>query len=144
MNAVNVLFWLPIFMQTVWHFTPMESALHMVPQAVAGLIMSPVVGLLIDQVRGTYLLIISAVFQVSACMPVLFLRADSSYWAFIVPTLVLSTVAMDWSTHVTAVSSQLQRSLTGSAEFGCSNMCSARFPLSNTPQARLRFRPWLV
>jgi hypothetical protein len=75
----------------------------MVPQAVAGLVVSPIVGLLIDQVKGTYLLACSACFQVCSCVPLLLLRGQSSYWAFVVPSLVLSTAAMDWSCHVTAV-----------------------------------------
>jgi hypothetical protein len=104
MTAVCVLFWIPLFMQTTWNFTPMESAVHMVPQAVAGLLLSPSIGLFIDGVKETHILAVSALFQLGACVPLLFLQGQSSYWAFIVPTLVLSTVATDWSCNVTTVS----------------------------------------
>lgn len=103
MGSLAVIFWLPLFMQTVQGLPPLDTAARMIPQAVVGLCVSPLIGLVIHRISNTLILATSAILQVCGCLPLLLLRAQSNYFAFVVPSLVLNTLSVDLSLNVAVV-----------------------------------------
>lgn len=56
------------------------------------------------KIDNMFNLVAAALFQTGAGALLLFLRSDSNYFAFIFPSLILSTLGMDWVRNVGAVS----------------------------------------
>lgn len=83
--------------------SPLDVGLRMLPQAVAGLFLSPIIGCWMHKINNALILMAAAVFQAGASMILIFLRHDSNYFAYIFPSLILSTLAMDWVRNVGAV-----------------------------------------
>lgn len=104
MAFFSCLFWLSFFMQDMQSLNPLEVGVRLLPQAITGLILSPVIGCWMHRVNNALILAAAAVLQAGASILVLFLRNDSNYFAFIFPSLVLSTLSMDWVRNVGAVS----------------------------------------
>lgn len=98
------LFWLSFFMQDMQNLTPLEVGIRLLPQAVTGLMLSPVIGCWMHKVNNTLILAAAAALQAVASILLLFLKDDSNYFALIFPSLVLSTLSMDWVRNVGAVS----------------------------------------
>ncbi|KAK6841749.1 hypothetical protein PG987_002609 [Apiospora arundinis] len=84
----------------VERFTPFDVAVRLLPQALMGLFFSPLVGLLMHKVSGTAILVTGGFFSVVSNILLIFLRPGSSYFLWIFPSLLLSTVGMDWTMNV--------------------------------------------
>lgn len=104
MAFFSCLFWLSFFMQDMQKLTPLEVGVRLLPQVVTGLVLSPVIGCWMHRVNNSLILAAAAALQAGASILVLFLRSDSNYFAFIFPSLILSTLGMDWVRNVGAVS----------------------------------------
>ncbi len=104
MGAYSVIFWVPLFMQVAQGLSPIEVAIQLVPQALAGLCISPTVGFIMQTVNGTWILVASAFLQVASGLLLVFLRPGSNYWTFAFPALIFSTVSLDWALGVASVS----------------------------------------
>lgn len=92
-----------MFLQKVQHLEPFDVAVRLLPQALMGLCFSPLVGLIMHRVSGTVLLTVAACFSVCSNILLIFLSQDSNYFALIFPSLMLSTVGMDWTMNVGTV-----------------------------------------
>ena len=91
-------------MQVTQGLSPVEVAIQLVPQALAGLCISPTVGFIMHTVNGTWILVASAFLQVTSSLLLVFLRPGSNYWTFAFPALIFSTVSLDWALGVASVS----------------------------------------
>lgn len=91
-------------MQDMQNLSPLEVGVRLLPQAVTGLVLSPIVGCWMHRVNNALILVAAAALQAGASIVVLFLRRNSNYFAFIFPSLILSTLSMDWVRNVGAVS----------------------------------------
>lgn len=98
------LFWVTFFMQDTQHLSPLNVGIHLLPQAATGLILSPIIGWWMHKIDNMFILIAASLLQAGAGAILLFLRSDSNYFAFIFPSLILSTLGMDWVRNVGAVS----------------------------------------
>ncbi|KAK3687372.1 major facilitator superfamily-domain-containing protein [Podospora appendiculata] len=100
MSFISSQFWLSFFMQSLQKLSPLEVALHLLPQAIAGLIYNMIVGVLLHRVNNTLLLAIGSVAYVASNVLLSLMRPDSSYWAFVFPSLILSVVGADFQFNV--------------------------------------------
>lgn len=103
MAFYSQLFWVTMFMQELQRLTPFAVAVSLLPQAVVGLVVSPLVGLVMHRVPGTALLALGGAALVLSSVLLVFVQRASSYFAWIFPSLVLSTVGMDWIINVGSV-----------------------------------------
>lgn len=101
------LFWVTFFMQDIQQLSALNVGIRLLPQAVTGLVLSPVVGWWMHKVDNMLNLVAAATFQAGAGVLLLCLRPDSHYFTFLFPSLILSTLGMDWVRNVGAVSSPL-------------------------------------
>ncbi|KAI1845126.1 hypothetical protein JX266_008673 [Neoarthrinium moseri] len=100
MAYYSAVFWISMFLQKVQNMQPFDVAVRLLPQALMGLFFSPLVGLIMHRVPGTVLLVIAAFCSVLSNLLLIFLNQQSNYFAFIFPSLLLSTVGMDWTMNV--------------------------------------------
>ncbi|KAI0389839.1 major facilitator superfamily domain-containing protein [Xylariaceae sp. FL0594] len=100
MAFYSQLFWVSMFMQQVENLNSFEVAVRLLPQALVGLLISPLVGLFMHTVPGTALLAFAASSLALSNIFLVFLRHDSHYLLWIFPSLMLSTVGMDWTMNV--------------------------------------------
>lgn len=91
-------------MQDLGGLKPFDVAIRMLPQALMGLVFSPLVGLIMHRVPGTVLLAMAATSLVASNVLLIFLRQGSNYLIWIFPSLMLSTIGMDWTMNVGSVS----------------------------------------
>lgn len=92
-----------MFMQQLDHLSSFDVALRLLPQALVGLLLSPLVGLVLHRVNGTTLLMAAASCLAVSNMPLVFLKQGSNYFAWILPSLALSTIGMDWILNIGSV-----------------------------------------
>ncbi|KAI1087362.1 MFS general substrate transporter [Rostrohypoxylon terebratum] len=100
MSFYSQLFWVSLFMQDLQGLLPFEVAVRLLPQALVGLLFSPLVGLIMHKVPGTVLLGVAAGALVTSNMLLMFLHAGSNYLAWIFPSVMMSTIGMDWTMNV--------------------------------------------
>ncbi|KAI0406521.1 major facilitator superfamily domain-containing protein [Xylaria palmicola] len=100
MAFYSQLFWVSMFMQQLENLNSFEVAVRLLPQALVGLLISPLVGLFMHAVPGTGLLAFAASALVLSNIFLVFLRHGSYYLLWIFPSIMLSTVGMDWVMNV--------------------------------------------
>ncbi|KAJ3571971.1 hypothetical protein NPX13_g5202 [Xylaria arbuscula] len=100
MSFYSQLFWVSMFMQQLEYLNSFEVAIRLLPQALVGLLLSPLVGLFMHAIPGTGLLVCAASALVLSNILLIFLRHDGHYLLWIFPSLMLSTVGMDWIMNV--------------------------------------------
>ncbi|KAI1272472.1 major facilitator superfamily domain-containing protein [Xylaria sp. FL0933] len=100
MAFYSQLFWVSMFMQQLANLNSFEVAVRLLPQALVGLFVSPLVGLFMHAIPGTCLLAFAALALLLSNVFLIFLRHDSHYLLWMFPSLMLSTVGMDWIMNV--------------------------------------------
>lgn len=104
MSYFSTFFWVSFFMQDVQRLSSLQVGIRLLPQAVAGLILSPIIGFWMHKIPNQIILVAAALCQVGASVLLLFLRDNSNYFLCLFPSLILSTLSMDWVRNVGAVS----------------------------------------
>lgn len=94
------LFWAALFFQRVWNFSPLETAVHLLPAAISGIAINVVAGLFLHRISNKLLTGIGAVAYTVACILMALNKEDSSYWAFYFPALALIVVGADFHFNV--------------------------------------------
>ncbi|KAI0868936.1 major facilitator superfamily domain-containing protein [Hypoxylon argillaceum] len=100
MAFYSQLFWVSMFMQQLENLNSFEVAVRLLPQALVGLLISPLVGLFMHAIPGTALLVFAASCLFLSNIFLIFLRHDAHYLLWIFPSLMLSTIGMDWVMNV--------------------------------------------
>lgn len=100
MSFYSQLFWVSLFMQDLEGLRPFDAAVRLLPQALMGLLFSPLVGLIMHKVPGTLLLTLAATALVASNVLLIFLRRGDNYLIWIFPSVMLSTIGMDWTMNV--------------------------------------------
>ncbi|KAI8956260.1 major facilitator superfamily domain-containing protein [Xylaria longipes] len=93
-------FWVAFFMQQVQRLSTLNVAVRLLPMAVAGLLWNVLAGRILHKVNNTLIMIFGAVSYLAAALLFSFMRADSNYWAFIFPALVLNVAGADLQFNV--------------------------------------------
>lgn len=98
-------FYLAFFMQEIRGYDPLSVAVHLLPQAIAGLLWNVLIGYTLHKVNNTLIIAVGSLSYLAANILLSLMRADSSYWAFMFPALILNVVGADFQTNVSNVSS---------------------------------------
>ncbi|CZR60320.1 related to transporter (major facilitator superfamily) [Phialocephala subalpina] len=123
-------FWLSLYMQDVLRFSALQVAIHLLPQAIGGILVNIVAGLVLHRVDNKLLTGIGALSYLGSVLLLANIKEGSSYWAFIFPSLILSVIGADLQFNVANmyVMSSLpphQQSLAGGIFNTVTKICSA-------------------
>ncbi|KAJ0425057.1 MFS general substrate transporter [Aspergillus carlsbadensis] len=108
-----------LYFQTVLGTSPIQVVIWYIPIGVVGLITSVIEGYILHLVPGHVLMIISGLAAVGSQLLLAFIpHGGGSYWAFIFPSAILSTIGIDLSTilmtvFITTVVPSSQQGLAG-------------------------------
>jgi nitrate/nitrite transporter NarK len=97
-------FWLSLFMQDVLKYSAIKVAIHLLPQAIGGILVNIIAGLILHRVNNKILTGIGSSAYLGSVILLATMKEDSSYWAFIFPALVLSVIGADLQFNVANVS----------------------------------------
>jgi hypothetical protein len=100
MSFMAAQFWLSLFMQELQKLTPINVALHLLPQAIAGLIYNVIAGSVLHRINNTFLLAMGSCAYVASNVLLSLMKLDSPYWAFIFPSIILCVVGADFQFNV--------------------------------------------
>jgi len=103
MSFTSASFWLAFFFQEVLDLPPLDVAVRLLPQAIAGLTWNVVAGILLHRVNNALIMAAAALCYVASMALLSLMRPDSSYWAYSFPYLVLSVVGADFQFNVANV-----------------------------------------
>ena len=92
-----------LYFQNIMGATPLQVVAWYVPLGVAGLIFSIIEGFILHRVPGRILLIISGLGAVGSQLLLALIPERGSYWAWIFPATILSTIGIDLSTILMTV-----------------------------------------
>ncbi|KAJ8067568.1 hypothetical protein OCU04_004908 [Sclerotinia nivalis] len=96
MSFITNEFWIALYMQDVQHYTPLQIAARMLPQAVAGVFWSFLGQWLVQKVHGTIVMGIGSAMYLAGAILLLFIKEDTSYWMFLFPALVITVIGADF------------------------------------------------
>lgn len=100
-------FYLAYFMQEIRQWDALSVAVHMLPQAIAGLIWNVLIGYTLHKVNNTLIMAVGALAYLAGSLLLSLMHAESSYWAFMFPALILNVVGADFQFNVANVGSLL-------------------------------------
>lgn len=100
-------FYLAYFMQEVRRWDALTVAVHLLPQAIAGLLWNVLIGYTLHRVNNTLIMGAGALSYLAANLLLSLMHADSNYWAFMFPALILNVVGADFQFNVANVSPTL-------------------------------------
>jgi nitrate/nitrite transporter NarK len=104
MSFTTSAFWLSLYMQNVLGFSALSVAIHLLPQAIGGILVNIVAGLVLHRVNNKLLTGVGALAYICSAILLATMKEDSSYWAFIFPSLLLSVIGADLQFNVANVS----------------------------------------
>jgi len=104
MAFLSANFWLAFYMQELQGLDSLTVALHLLPQAIAGILWNIIAGHILHVVNNTLIAAIGGICYLAANLLLAFMRPDSSYWAFIFPALILNVVGADFQFNIANVS----------------------------------------
>jgi hypothetical protein len=93
-------FWLAFFMQDLQRLAPLDVAVRLIPQAVAGLLYNIIAGNVLHRINNTFLIALGSASYVASNVLLAVMQPTSPYWAFIFPSLILSVVGADFQFNV--------------------------------------------
>jgi nitrate/nitrite transporter NarK len=92
-------------MQNVLKYSALTVAIHLLPQAIGGILVNIVAGLVLHRVNNKVLTGIGALAYIGSSILLATMKEGSSYWAFIFPSLLLSVIGADLQFNVANVGS---------------------------------------
>lgn len=97
----SISFWLSLYLQEVKHRTALEITVRLLPMVVSGVSVNVVCGLILHRVSNKLLTGIAALAYTASFLILSFMNAETTYWAFIFPALLLVVVGADIQFNVT-------------------------------------------
>ncbi|KAK7418350.1 hypothetical protein QQX98_003970 [Neonectria punicea] len=101
MSFTSSNFWLALYMQEVSEYDALNVAVHLLPQVIAGIFWNIVAASILHKVNNTLIMALGSIAYVIANLLLTFQKADTLYWAFIFPSLVLNVFGADFQFNVT-------------------------------------------
>lgn len=95
MSFITNQFWISLYMQEVQKFTPLNIAVRMLPQAIAGILWSYICQAAVSRMSGTALMVIGAVSYLIGATLQIFIRQHTSYWKLLFPSLLIAVLGAD-------------------------------------------------
>lgn len=96
-------FWLSLYMQDVLRYSALEVAVHLLPQAIGGILVNIIAGMVLHKVDNKILTGIGALSYLGSALLLANIGEGSSYWAFIFPSLILTVIGADLQFNVANV-----------------------------------------
>jgi len=100
MAGCALIFWLPLFMEQVQMQTAFQTAVRLLPAAVTGICISPLLTIVLHRVNHSLVAAVSAFCMIASNVALMYQRSNRGYWETTFPAMILSSVAMDWSLGV--------------------------------------------
>jgi nitrate/nitrite transporter NarK len=97
-------FWLALLMQEVRGLDPLNVAVQLLPQVIAGIIWNVVAASILHRVNNTLIMAFGACAYVVANLLLTFQSPHSLYWAFVFPSLIINVIGADFQFNVANVS----------------------------------------
>ncbi|KAF4459173.1 major facilitator superfamily [Fusarium albosuccineum] len=101
MSFASSNFWLALFMQEISSYDALTVAVHLLPQVIAGIIWNIVAASILHSVNNTLIMAVGAFSYVGANLLLTFQKANTIYWGFIFPSLVINVIGADFQFNVT-------------------------------------------
>lgn len=92
-----------LYMQNVLRYAPLAVAVHLLPQAIGGIIVNIIAGLILHRVNNKLLAGIGTLAYTCSSVLLATMKEDSSYWAFIFPSLLFAVIGADLQFNVANV-----------------------------------------
>lgn len=96
-------FWIALYLQEVQELSGLTIATQLLTQAIAGIMWSYLGQWLVSRIHGTILMGIGALAYLVGTLLLLFIRADTSYWCFLFPSLFITVIGADFQFIVSNV-----------------------------------------
>lgn len=93
-------FFLALYFQEVWGFSPLTTAVHLLPMAIMGILVNIAAGMVMHRISNKALMLLGAAGYTSAFVLLAVNTVSSSYWAFCFPSLLLAVVGADLEFNV--------------------------------------------
>ncbi|KAI1481627.1 MFS general substrate transporter [Daldinia eschscholtzii] len=93
-------FWVAYFLQEIKQYSTLMVAVHLLPQAIAGLLWNIVAGRILHSINNTVIMIFGAACYLVANLLLSFIKAETSYWALMFPALILIVAGADLQFNV--------------------------------------------
>jgi MFS family permease len=124
------MFFLALYMQEVWKWSPLNTAVHLLPMAIMGIIVNIVAGVIMHRVSNKALMLIGTFGYTLSCTLIAVNNIHSSYWAFCFPSMLLAVVGADLEFNVANlyVASSMplhQQSIAGSIVQTVTKLCQS-------------------
>ncbi|KAB5525753.1 major facilitator superfamily domain-containing protein [Coniochaeta sp. 2T2.1] len=100
MAGCALIFWVPLFMETVQLQSSFHTAVRLLPAAATGICVTPWLSLFLHKLNYGLVAAVSAFCMIASNVALMYLRSDRDYWVTTFPAMILSTVAMDWTLTV--------------------------------------------
>ncbi|TIA06116.1 putative transporter, partial [Aureobasidium pullulans] len=111
-------FFLALYMQEVWKWSPLTTAVHLLPMAIMGIIVNIVAGMIMHRVSNKALMLVGCFGYTIAFTLIAVNTIHSSYWAFCFPSFLLAVVGADLEFNVANYIVQTVTKLCQSVGFG--------------------------
>ncbi|THY14882.1 putative transporter [Aureobasidium pullulans] len=123
-------FFLALYMQEVWKWSPLTTAVHLLPMAIMGIIVNIVAGMIMHRVSNKALMLVGCFGYTIAFTLIAVNTFHSSYWAFCFPSFLLAVVGADLEFNVANlyVASSMpvhQQSIAGSIVQTVTKLCQS-------------------
>ncbi|THX35942.1 putative transporter [Aureobasidium pullulans] len=123
-------FFLALYMQEVWKWSPLTTAVHLLPMAIMGIIVNIVAGMIMHRVSNKALMLVGCFGYTIAFTLIAVNTIHSSYWAFCFPSFLLAVVGADLEFNVANlyVASSMpvhQQSIAGSIVQTVTKLCQS-------------------
>jgi predicted MFS family arabinose efflux permease len=101
-------FWLSLYLQNVLNYSTLSVAVHLLPQAIAGILVNILAGAILHRVNNKLLVMIGAMSYFGAMLLFATMRYGDQtekqrYWSRLFPALVLSVIGADLQFNVANV-----------------------------------------
>ncbi|KAK6957698.1 hypothetical protein Daesc_000485 [Daldinia eschscholtzii] len=93
-------FWVAYFLQEIKQYSTLMVAVHLLPQAIAGLLWNIVAGRILHSINNTVIMIFGAACYLVANLLLSFIKVETSYWALMFPALILIVAGADLQFNV--------------------------------------------
>ncbi|KAI8679690.1 MFS domain-containing protein [Fusarium keratoplasticum] len=101
MSFASSNFWLALFMQEVKAYDALNVAVHLLPQVIAGIIWNVVAASILHSINNTLIMAVGSFAYLGANLLLTFQKANTIYWAFIFPSLIMNVIGADFQFNVT-------------------------------------------
>ncbi|KAH0077051.1 major facilitator superfamily transporter, partial [Aureobasidium melanogenum] len=123
-------FFLALYMQEVWRWSPLTTAVHLLPMAIMGIIVNVVAAFVMHKISNKALMLTGCLGYLLAFTLIAVNTIHSSYWAFCFPSFLFAVVGADLEFNVANlyVASSMpvhQQSIAGSIVQTITKLCQS-------------------